>query len=74
MQASVRTVAFVEKLRKIDLRYRATEAKLREDLIFNGENLFHFIAAAHIDWIYLFSFSSGNVLRQWLRSSQRASA
>jgi hypothetical protein len=32
------------EMQKIGLRYQVTEAKLSEDLVFNGENLFHFIA------------------------------
>ena len=32
------------EFRKIDLRYKAIKTELGEDLILNGENLFHFIA------------------------------
>ena len=31
------------EFRKIDLRYKAIKIELGEDLILNGENLFHFI-------------------------------
>jgi hypothetical protein len=31
------------EFKKIDLRYKAIKIELGEDLILNGENLFHFI-------------------------------
>ena len=43
------------EFRKINLRYKAIKTELGEDLVLNGENLFHFIAVrAYINWIHLF--------------------
>jgi hypothetical protein len=44
------------EIQKIDLRYWITEAKLSEDLVFNGENLFHFIAVRLYKLDLLISF------------------